>query len=139
MPHFHIIATDTPDIETMRKWCVSSGLGSQCNIQRVSGHSGVAWYVSKYSTKSSDAKIMPVGFHRVRLSKDFPRIAWREDERGGNAIARLPRESVQAFAWRAAMTFALNPDTVIEAIEALSEKIGGKLDESVLTDLYGID
>jgi len=139
MPHFHIIATDVPNVETMRRWCVASGLGYQCDIQTVSGNSGAAWYVSKYSTKSSDAKIMPVGFHRVRLSQDFPRIAWREDAREGNAIARLPRESTQAFAWRAAMTYSLNPDAVIESIEALAEKIGGALDEKVLTDLYVLD
>ncbi len=139
MPHFHIIATCVPDVETLRKWCVKSGLGYQCDIQRVSGNSGAAWYVSKYSTKSSDAAIMPVGFHRVRISEDWPRIKWRSEERENVACVRIQRESTQAFAWRCAMMFGLNPDEVCDSIERLSEKIGGSLDERVLTDLYAND
>lgn len=114
MPHFHIIGTFAPDKETLRQWAVQSGLGYQIDRQELGPSNGVAWYVSKYSTKSSDANLMPKGFRRVRYSEDFPKMKFRTDDATKEAIVKRPKESVDLWAFRAAVAFHLDISGIVE-------------------------
>lgn len=102
MPHFHMITSTVPRLETLRKIVVDSGFGYQVDAQRFTTASGVAWYVSKYSTKADDSKAMPKGFRRVRYSESFPRMKFRIDERDGSAIVKLFNESTSDWLDRCA-------------------------------------
>lgn len=119
MPHFHIIGTAFPGKRTVKDWATSSGLGYQADVQLIAANSGVAWYVSKYSTKGSDAALMPRNFRRVRFSQDWPRMVFRKDLREGNAIVKRTTETVLSWAYRAALTYLLNPDNIAQDAIAL--------------------
>lgn len=118
MPHFHIIGTAFPEKETLRDWAVKSGLGFQVDRQVIAANSGVAWYVSKYSTKGSDAALMPRNFRRVRFSQDWPRMIFRKDLREGSAVVKRTNETILSWAYRAALTFFINPDNI--ALDAMT-------------------
>jgi len=126
VPHFHIIATMLPKKELMRKWAIKSGFGFEVDIQSVGASSGAAWYVSKYSTKSSDAQIMPKNFRRVRYSQDWPKMLFRSDTQEGEAIVRERGESYEHWALRAVMAFGLAPDDLIYQVSEIMEKTGNE-------------
>lgn len=121
MPHFHIIATYAPSKETLRKWAVESGLGYQIDMQDIGPSAGVAWYVSKYSTKSSDAQYMPKGFRRVRYSEEWPKMKFRTDESTHEAIVKRPRETVDLWALRASIQFHLQIVDIVNAAYNLTD------------------
>lgn len=125
MPHFHFLASPLPGKETLRQWAVQSGLGYQVDLQPVLPGSGVAWYVSKYSTKSSDAASMPRFFRRVRLSQDFPRMVFRTDLSEQQAVVRQPRETLVVWSRRARLTFGLDPAEVLNQALILLETARG--------------
>lgn len=114
MPHFHIIGTFAPSKETLRQWAVQSGLGYQVDRQELGASNGAAWYVSKYSTKSSDAAFMPKGFRRVRYSEDFPKMKFRTDETTHEAIVKRPKESVDLWAFRASVQLHIDISQIVE-------------------------
>lgn len=114
MPHFHIIGTAFPGLRDLKEWTTKSGLGHQADLQVIKPNSGVAWYVSKYSTKGSDAALMPRNFRRVRFSQDWPRMIFRKDLREGNAVVKRTNESVVSWAYRAALAYTLNPDLIAQ-------------------------
>lgn len=116
MPHFHIIGYPMPDKETMRKWAVSSGLGYQVDLQPIKHGTATAWYVSKYSTKSTDAQYMPDGFRRVRTSENWPDMLFKSDIQESTAIVKLPQESYTDWAIRAWANFGLdNKELLLQA------------------------
>jgi hypothetical protein len=114
MPHFHVIGTAIPKKTDLKAWVTAAGLGYMADVQPVSPNSGVAWYVSKYSTKGSDAALMPKNFRRVRFSQDWPRMLFRHDIREGEAIVKRANESVVSWTYRAALAFNLNPDNIAQ-------------------------
>lgn len=122
MPHFHIIGSYLPDKETVRDWVVSSGFGFQVALMDVKPNSGAAWYVSKYSTKSTDAGYMPKGFRRCRLSQNWPRLRWKSDLRESAAIVKKPGESYRQWAFRASITLDLDPDLILQSALAVLEQ-----------------
>jgi hypothetical protein len=122
MPHFHIIATSLPDKRTLHDWAVASGFGYQVDVQDVKPNAGVAWYVSKYSTKSSDAAAMPRGFRRVRFSRDWPQMLFKADMLENSAIVRLPQETYAAWLIRAVQSYGVDPSAVIEKVMLLCDK-----------------
>jgi hypothetical protein len=113
MPHFHIIGSPMPDKETLRKWAVSSGLGYQVDLQPIRHGTATAWYVSKYSTKSSDAQYMPDGFRRVRCSENWPDMLFKSDIQESTAIVKLPQESYTDWAIRAWANFGLDHEELL--------------------------
>lgn len=119
MPHFHIIATALPGKSTLSEWCVDSGLGYMLDLSPVKANSGAAWYVSKYSTKSTDAANMPPGFRRVRYSRDFPQMRFRSEIQEGEAIVREYGESLASWAIRCAAAFGASPREVIQQADNL--------------------
>jgi hypothetical protein len=125
MPHFHILATCLPKKEKLREWVVSSGLGYEVDLQDVKPNTGVAWYVSKYSTKGSDAHLMPKGFRRVRFSRDWPQMLFRSDLLESEAIVRLPRESYAAWLLRAVQAFGIDPNEAMLKVQELCDKTEG--------------
>lgn len=126
MPHFHIIGTALPDKETLRKWAVESGFGYQVDIQPIGASSGVAWYVSKYSCKGSDAASMPKGFRRVRFSQDWPGMLFRAELLESESVVRLPEESYANWLLRAVRTFGVDPNAVMLKVQELCDKTGNE-------------
>lgn len=124
MPHFHIIMSAVPDKERLRQMVVCSGLGYMLDIQRFTTASGVAWYVSKYSTKADDSKAMPKGFRRVRYSEQFPKMKFRVDERDGNAIVKLFTESTSEWldrCARAGVSYEVVQSNLMQLLEQSAE------------------
>lgn len=124
MPHFHIIAAGLPGKERLREMVVKSGFGYQVDLQRIQPGSGVAWYVSKYSTKSSDAALMPHGFRRVRYSEDWPDMLFRADLMESDAIVRQPRESYASWILRAVQAFGVDPQDIMRQTQELVDRTG---------------
>jgi len=124
MPHFHIIGSGMPDKETMRKWAVESGMGYEVDLQPVRPGAGAAWYVSKYSTKSSDAALMPDRFRRVRYSRDWPRMIFRADLEESTAVVKQPDESYAAWSIRASLSCAASPGDLLAEALALADSQG---------------
>jgi hypothetical protein len=122
MPHFHIIATSLPKQDKLKDWVVASGLGYQVDLQEIQPSSGVAWYVSKYSTKGSDAQYMPKGFRRVRFSRDWPQMLFKADLLESAAIVRLPRETLPAWLTRAVAAFGVDPAETMQQVLLLSDQ-----------------
>jgi hypothetical protein len=122
MPHFHIIGTSLPGSEAMKKWAVKSGFGFEADVQDIQPNSGIAWYVSKYSTKGSDAQYIPKGFRRVRYSQDWPKMEWRSDALEGEAIVRMPRETYPAWIIRAVRAFGIDPTETMNQVMLLADK-----------------
>lgn len=138
MPHFHIISGFIPDKELVRDWVVRSGFGYQIALHDMKPNSGAAWYVSKYSTKSSDAKDMPKGFRRCRLSENWPRLRWRSELMEATAIVKRPNESYRLWAFRASRVLDLDPDLILASALALLETTADeptleKITEDILT------
>lgn len=88
-PHSHIITTFCPDDGVVtrdasgRRIIVSSwfakanasaGLGSQCRITQVDSAIAVARYVAKYMRKQTMFDVWPSNWHRVRYSRNWPRL-----------------------------------------------------------------
>lgn len=119
MPHFHVIATLLPKKSLLGAWVVESGLGYETSLSTVKPNSGAAWYVSKYSTKSSDAALMPKGFRRVRYSQDWPQMRFRVDDREDAACVKLPGETIAHWTWRCAELFGTSPNDVARQAEDL--------------------
>jgi hypothetical protein len=126
MPHFHILATSLPTQDKLKDWVVSSGLGYMVDLQDIEPNSGVAWYVSKYSTKGSDAHLMPKGFRRVRFSRDWPQMLFRADMLESKAIVRLPHETYAAWLLRAVQSFGVDPSDVMAKVVELCDKTQGE-------------
>ncbi len=124
MPHFHILAAGLPDKEKLQEMVVSSGFGYQVDLQRIKPNAGAAWYVSKYSTKSSDAQFMPRGFRRVRYSEDWPNMLFRADLLEGASIIREPRESYAHWIVRAVQAFGVDPQSVMLQTQELVDQTG---------------
>lgn len=122
MPHFHIIGCALPPLEMLRHWAVDSGLGYEVDCSRLKPNAGTAWYVSKYSTKSTDAKYMPVGFRRVRYSRDWPRMLFRSDMQEQTAIVREPQESYAHWLIRAVYAFGVDPSAVMLQVLKLADQ-----------------
>ena len=122
MPHFHIVGCALPSADMLRHWAVASGFGYEVDCSRLSPNAGTAWYVSKYSTKSSDAKIMPVGFRRVRYSRDWPRMLFRADMLESTAVVRQSAESYAHWLIRAVYAFGVEPEAVMEQVMLLADK-----------------
>lgn len=119
MPHFHILATSLPKAYRVKLWGIRSGLGYMCDVQAVGPSSGVAWYVSKYSTKSTDAQYMPHGFRRVRYSEDWPKMIFQSDLSEGESVVKEPRESYAHWLLRAVAAFDVDPDETMSQLMAL--------------------
>lgn len=134
MPHFHIVAAFAPKLPVLRKIAVESGLGYQIDRQDIKPSAGVAWYVSKYSTKSTDSAAMPKGFRRCRYSENWPKMLLRSEVEHEQAIVKQRNESVSMWALRAAMHFPLKPEELVWQVEALSESDVRGLDGLVKTD-----
>lgn len=124
MPHYHIIAAGLPDKEKLREFAIKSGFGFQVDLQKINPNSGVAWYVSKYSTKSSDARYMPRGFRRVRFSQDWPDMLFRADLLETESIVRQARESYPHWILRAVQQFGVDPAEVMLQTQALVDLTG---------------
>lgn len=121
MPHFHIIGCALPNADMLRSWAVESGLGYEVDCSRLKPNAGTAWYVSKYSTKSTDAAVMPVGFRRVRYSRDWPKMLFRADLIEGQSIVRLPGESYAQWLIRAVYAFSVEPQSVMDQVMLLAD------------------
>lgn len=122
MPHFHVIGCALPPLSMLRHWAVESGLGYEVDCSRLKPNAGTAWYVSKYSTKSTDAAVMPVGFRRVRYSRDWPRMFFRSDLLESDAIVRQPAESYTHWLIRAVYAFGVEPDAVMNQVQLLADR-----------------
>lgn len=120
MPHFHIIASFGPTERELKEWAVKSGLGFKVDIQACSSKTGTAWYVSKYSTKSSDAKVMPKGFRRCRLSQNWPKMVWRNEVEVSVSIVKQFNESYKEWSHRAALELGIPTQMIIDAAMELS-------------------
>lgn len=121
MPHFHIIGSALPDKETMRKWAVESGFGFMVDVQPMQPNAGAAWYVSKYSTKSTDAEAMPEGFRRVRYSRDWPRMLMGSELIESAGVVKAPRESYAMWAARASLVVDATAGELLADALALSD------------------
>jgi len=126
MPHFHIIATSMPSQDKVRDWSTSSGLGYQADVQWIGAHAGVAWYVSKYSTKGSDAQYIPKNFRRVRYSQDWPNMCFQADFLEDQSVVKLPRESYVHWLIRAVTAFGVDPQSVMSQTLALADRTEGQ-------------
>jgi hypothetical protein len=136
MPHFHIIGTALPSRRVIKSWAVKSGFGHQADCQPLRTDTGVAWYVSKYSAKASDAAMMPKGFRRVRYSEAWPPLLWRLDDSSGHAIVRMPGETALHWSHRAACAFGgKQSDYIVGALQLLdrSRQRDGDFDNDVIT------
>lgn len=125
MPHFHIIGASLPDKEQLRKWVVKSGFGYQVSLEALKPSLGVAWYVSKYSTKGSDAQYIPKGFRRVRYSRDWPQMLFKSDLLESTSIVRLPHESYAHWLLRAVSTFGVDPNETMQQVQNLTDQTEG--------------
>jgi len=121
MPHFHIIGSALPDKEALRRWAVESGFGYMVDRQPLTPDAGTAWYVSKYSTKSSDAKDMPEGFRRVRYSRDWPRLLMGSDLNESMGIVKGPNESYASWAMRASLVVEARASDLLADALALAD------------------
>jgi hypothetical protein len=122
MPHFHILGCGLPDTETLRKWAVESGFGYQVKLMPLSANAGTAWYVSKYSTKSTDAPDMPEGFRRCRYSKDWPRMLFASELQESAAIVRAYDESYASWALRASLVCDATASALLSDALSLSDR-----------------
>lgn len=122
MPHFHIVGTALPSKETLRDWAVSSGFGYEVDLQVIKPNAGVAWYVSKYSTKGSDAQYIPKGFRRCRYSQDFPDMYFRADLLEHTGIVRAQRETYAHWLVRAVRAFGIDPIDAMQQAQAIVDK-----------------
>lgn len=125
MPHFHIIGSALPKRWVVRDWATASGFGYQADVQKIQANAGVAWYVSKYSTKGSDAEYIPRGFRRVRYSQDWPDMLFEVDLQEDTAIVRKQHESYASWLVRAVSAFQVEPSDVMLQVQNLMDMTEG--------------
>lgn len=136
MPHFHVIATAMPSQDKVRDWTTSSGLGHQAIVEWIGAHAGVAWYVSKYSTKGSDARYIPKNFRRVRYSQDWPGMYFRSDLLEGQSIVKEPRESYAHWVLRAVVAFGVDPQDTMGQVLAMVDQTQGVVASERVAQAY---
>ena len=136
MPHFHIVGTALPSRREVREWAVRSGFGYQADCQPLNTATGVAWYVAKYCSKSSDSAHMPKFFRRVRYSRGWPAEPATDGAVKGKVVARKPGETALMWSHRCAMAHGgYQSDYIGAALLLLDRSMqrDGNLDHDMLT------
>lgn len=98
LPHFHIITSYAPTKYVLKNMAVASGMGYKVDVSPVRNKAGVAWYISKYGSKSQGKMGLPKGFRRVRYSEGFPDMLFDiETREKGMAMLKHPSETIVEF------------------------------------------
>lgn len=141
IPHFHVITTLTYSEREARKLATASGFGHQLKVEKARSAGGLAWYISKYTSKSSGKANMPKNFRRVRHSEDFPLGKLRVEESGDmGAVVKQHSESVKSWLARVHQELPqLDISEVIHKLGVMLEKTDAKTDSEEMRKIYGIN
>jgi hypothetical protein len=76
--HAHFMANLPIALSKIKDMAYLSGLGYISDLEAVFDARGAIFYVTKYLTKNLDDPAWPTGFHRVRVSKKWPKYEGEE-------------------------------------------------------------
>lgn len=98
--HVHALETSGLGSRWWKDNARACGLGYMAEERAVDGAAGAAWYVSKYLGKTLGAGAWPAGFHRVRVSRGWPRLPLPDEAEGWRWGRLGAGDSVQRAAAR---------------------------------------